>query len=137
VCVCVLWVMGCWWLQLGAAMALTTPVTTSTTVSVNPHPPTTKATHKRTRTPQLKDEVDEAMFEYYGSSELVTVDVVSGATRALAPPRLYTEVDARWVGVGVGLGLGLGLGLGWWMVVVVEVVVVVRPCSTPSISSTS
>jgi hypothetical protein len=40
--------------------------------------------------------VDAAQFEYYGASELVAVHAGSGEAEALAPPRLYTEVDARW-----------------------------------------
>lgn len=45
---------------------------------------------------QLKDEVDSALFEYYGTSELVAVDVTGAKPPVtIAPPRLYTEVDAR------------------------------------------
>jgi hypothetical protein len=56
-------------------------------------------THHRHRRAllQLKDEVDSALFEYYGSSELVQVDVAGGGPpKVIAPTRLYTEVDARW-----------------------------------------
>ncbi|KAI8467198.1 MAG: alpha/beta-hydrolase [Monoraphidium minutum] len=54
-----------------------------------------RKSQNRTYADLLKDEVDSALFEYYGSSELISVDVAGGAPpKAIAPPRLYTEVDA-------------------------------------------
>lgn len=45
------------------------------------------------RTDLLKDEHDMALFEYYGSADLLLVDLQDpdGTGQHLAPPRLYTE----------------------------------------------
>ncbi|KIY94927.1 hypothetical protein MNEG_13035 [Monoraphidium neglectum] len=54
-----------------------------------------RKSQNRTYADLLKDEVDSALFEYYGSSELVQVDVAGGGPpKVIAPTRLYTEVDA-------------------------------------------
>ncbi|KAF5827418.1 hypothetical protein DUNSADRAFT_697 [Dunaliella salina] len=41
----------------------------------------------------LKDEHDELLFEHYGQSELVRVNIHSGEVQHIAPPRLYTDMD--------------------------------------------
>lgn len=53
-----------------------------------------RKSQNRTYADLLKDGVDSDLFEYYGTSELVAADVATGEARLLAPPRLYTEVDA-------------------------------------------
>jgi hypothetical protein len=57
----------------------------------------------RTYQDLLKDEVDAALFEYYGASVPVLVDVATGASREIGPPRLYTALapspDARYLAV--------------------------------------
>lgn len=56
-----------------------------------------KKSQNRTWTDLLKDEHDSALFEYYGTSQLLLVDVrpdASGRERPplpLGPPRMYTE----------------------------------------------
>lgn len=54
-----------------------------------------KKSQNRTWTDLLKDEYDGDVFEYYGTSELVTVNVnedpESFEGTPLAPPRMYTE----------------------------------------------
>jgi hypothetical protein len=47
----------------------------------------------RTWTDLLKDETGEALFRYYGTSELLMVDVTQpgGAATTIGPPRMYTE----------------------------------------------
>ena len=39
----------------------------------------------------LQDDHDVALFDYYGSSEIVSVDVASGTVRYIGPPRVYIE----------------------------------------------
>jgi hypothetical protein len=56
-----------------------------------------KKSQNRTWTDLLKDEHDGELFAYYGTSELLLVDVrLDGGDqapppRALGPPRMYTE----------------------------------------------
>src|SRR5205823_6403042 len=40
----------------------------------------------------LKNQHDEDLFDYYGQSQLLRIDVVSGKTAALAKPGLYALV---------------------------------------------
>ena len=40
-----------------------------------------------------QDPIDEALFDYYGASELVRIDVRTGAVARLGPPRLYTAAS--------------------------------------------
>lgn len=39
----------------------------------------------------LQDEHDASLFEHYGTSEVVTIDVVSGERKTIGPPRVYIE----------------------------------------------
>jgi hypothetical protein len=51
-----------------------------------------KKAQGRTWTDLLKDETDEELLEYYGSAELVMVDLKQPEQwTSIAPPRLYTE----------------------------------------------
>ncbi|MEW5303425.1 MAG: hypothetical protein WDW36_006118 [Sanguina aurantia] len=52
-----------------------------------------KKSQNRTYPDLLKDAHDVALFEHYGLSEIVKVDVISGAVTKMAPSRLYTSVD--------------------------------------------
>eukprot|EP00879_Flechtneria_rotunda_P026301 GHRR01028036.1.p1 GENE.GHRR01028036.1~~GHRR01028036.1.p1 ORF type:complete len:835 (+),score=219.07 GHRR01028036.1:164-2668(+) len=54
-----------------------------------------KKSQNRTWTDLLKDEHDGDMFEYYGTAELVMVDVRDQDSEGtiIAPPRMYTEMD--------------------------------------------
>lgn len=56
-----------------------------------------KRSQNRTYTDLLKDEHDYDLFEYYGTAELLTLDVRLGKDGkeqqpvVLGPPRMYTE----------------------------------------------
>ncbi|MEW5309906.1 MAG: hypothetical protein WDW38_001749 [Sanguina aurantia] len=52
-----------------------------------------KKSQNRTYPDLLKDAHDVALFEHYGLSEIIKVDVISGAVTKMAPSRLYTSVD--------------------------------------------
>lgn len=38
-----------------------------------------------------QDEHDAALFDHYGTSEVVTIDALSGERRVIGPPRMYIE----------------------------------------------
>jgi len=54
---------------------------------------TGRKSQNRTYPDLLKDEHDVALFEHYGLSEIVVVDVRDGSVRRIAPKRMYSEVD--------------------------------------------
>lgn len=49
----------------------------------------------------LKDKHDEALFDYYGTSQLAVVDVTSNAVKRVGAPAIYTSVDRAPDGVHV------------------------------------
>ncbi len=49
----------------------------------------------------LKNEHDEALFDYYGTSQLAVVDVTSGEVKRVGKPAIYTTVDPAPDGVHV------------------------------------
>ncbi|GIL61918.1 hypothetical protein Vafri_16294, partial [Volvox africanus] len=52
-----------------------------------------KKAQNRTWPDLLKDEYDMAIFEHYGVSELLQLDVRTGKAVVIGPPRMYIEVD--------------------------------------------
>jgi len=52
-----------------------------------------KKSQNRTWPDLFKDDYDVELFDYYGTSEIVSVDVLSGEVKTIGPPRLYVEVD--------------------------------------------
>lgn len=49
----------------------------------------------------LKDKHDEALFDYYGTSQLAVLDTTNGTVRRIGKPALYTELDVGPDGVHV------------------------------------
>lgn len=54
---------------------------------------TGKTSQNRTYPDLLKDAHDEALFDYYGTSQIVTVDVETGALSKVGSPQIYVDVD--------------------------------------------
>jgi hypothetical protein len=52
---------------------------------------TGKKSQNRTFTDLLKDDHDVALFDYYGTSQIATIDVKSGKVTTVGPPGLYVE----------------------------------------------
>lgn len=90
------------WLDDNTLVAATVPAGCSAPPSRPPVPAgpriqdnsSGKKSQNRTWTDLLKDEHDGEVFEYYGTSELVLLDVrqESSEGEVIAPPRMYTEV---------------------------------------------
>lgn len=96
------------WLDDNTIVAVVVPESASAPPSKPPVPlgpkvqdnTSGKRSQNRTYTDLLKDEHDEDLFEYYGTSELLSLDVrldSNGQEQqpvVLGPPRMYTEVAA-------------------------------------------
>ncbi|KAG2450262.1 hypothetical protein HYH02_004773 [Chlamydomonas schloesseri] len=52
-----------------------------------------KKVQNRTWPDLLKDEYDVALWEHYGTSELLKLDTRTGQATVIGPPRMYIEVD--------------------------------------------
>eukprot|EP00798_Chlamydomonas_sp_ICE-L_P008109 gene8109-1355_t len=52
-----------------------------------------KKSQNRTYPDLLKDDHDVSTFEYFGTSELLSIHVATGKTTSIAPKRMYTDVD--------------------------------------------
>lgn len=89
------------WLDDDTIIALLVPEGRGTAPSKPRIPPGPKVqdnssgskAQNRTFTDLLKDEHDGELLEYYGQSQIVTVDVASGNINRIGPPGLYIEVD--------------------------------------------
>ncbi|KAG2482623.1 hypothetical protein HYH03_018465 [Edaphochlamys debaryana] len=89
------------WLDDSTLVAAVLPAGLTAPPSRPPLPPGPKISdntagrksQNRTWPDLLKDEYDIALFEHYGVSELVRLDVTTGQTVTIGQPRMYIEVD--------------------------------------------